>query len=141
MFDVEKKEQVYIDRFNRVDYDVLEDRLTAIYRRFNLQSMTIEVNSIGQSVVEALDKRGLSIIPFTTTNATKMTAIQQLQSAFEHGEIKILPDPVQVAELQAYEGERTPSGAWKYGAPDGLHDDTVMAMAIAWDGFQGWFFS
>lgn len=132
VFDVAGQEQVYLDRFNRVDYSVLEDRLEAIYKRFNLQSMIVEINSIGQSVVENLVRRGLTIIPFTTTNATKQAAIQKLQGAFEHGIIKILADPVQIGELQAFEGIRTPSGSWKYSAPSGMHDDTVMSMAIAW---------
>lgn len=137
VFDVKTREQVYLDRFNRVDYSVLEDRLDAIYRRFNLQAMIIEANSIGQAVIEAMIDRGLSIVPFTTTAATKQAAIQQLQAAFEHNEIAILPDPVQVGELQAFEGERTPSGGWKYAAPEGMHDDTVMAMAIAWQDIGG----
>ena len=77
----------------------------------------------------------------STPNATKQAAIQALQAAFEHGEIKILSDPVQIGELQSFEGQRTPSGAWKYAAPEGMHDDTVMAMAIAWNGFTKWWFT
>ena len=137
VFDIEAKEQVYLDRFNRVDYSVLEDRLEALYRRFNMQAMIIEANSIGQAVIEAMVDRGLSIVPFTTTASTKQAAIQQLQAAFEHGEIKILPDPVQIGELQSFEGERTPSGAWKYSAPESMHDDCVMALAIAWQDIGG----
>jgi hypothetical protein len=34
--------------------------------------------------------------------------------------------------LQAYEMERLPSGMLRYSAPHGMHDDTVMALAIAW---------
>ena len=34
-FDATTREQVYIDRFNRVGYQVLEDRLEAAYRLFN----------------------------------------------------------------------------------------------------------
>jgi phage terminase large subunit-like protein len=137
VFDVESREMVYMDRFNRIDFDVLEDRLEALYRRFKLNSMTIEQNSIGQPVIEALVGRDLTIIPFTTTNATKQAAIQSLQAAFEHSTIKILNDPVLVGELQAFEGERMPSGAWKYSAPDGMHDDCVMSLAIAWHGLEG----
>ena len=137
VFDVGERRQVYLDRFNRVDYSVLEDRLEGIYKRFNLSTMIIEANSIGQPVIEAMVSRDLSIIPFTTTNATKQAAIQDLQAAFEHSEIKILNDPIQIGELQAYEGERTPSGAWRYGSPEGMHDDTVMAMTIAWSGIGG----
>lgn len=136
VMDVGAKAQVYLDRFNRVDYGILEDRLEALYRRFKMDAMTIEANSIGQPVIDALVSRGMNIIPFTTTNATKQAAIQGLQAAFEHGDIKILPDPVQIGELQAYQGERSPNGSWKYGAPQGLHDDTVMALAMAWQGLD-----
>jgi len=137
VFDIEAKAQVYLDRFNRCDYATLENRLEALYRRFNLEAMVIESNSIGQAVIEAMVSRDLSIIPFNTTNATKQAAIQLLQAAFEHDDIKILPDPVQVGELQSFEGERMPNGAWKYAAPDGLHDDCVMSLAIAWQDIGG----
>jgi len=30
--------------------------------------------------------------------------------------------------------ERLPSGMVRYSAPAGLHDDTVMALALAWQG-------
>jgi len=39
---------------------------------------------------------------------------------------------VLINELQSYEAERLPSGMTRYSAPAGLHDDTVMALALAW---------
>jgi hypothetical protein len=38
-----------------------------------------------------------------------------------------------VNELQAFEQERLPGGALRYSAPEGLHDDVVMSLAIALD--------
>jgi hypothetical protein len=70
--------------------------------------------------------------PFTTTYATKTAVIDALALAFERGDLAILPDPVLLAELQAYEMERLPSGLLRYSAPEGMHDDTVMALAFAW---------
>lgn len=137
VFDVQAKQLVYMDRFNRVDYGVLEDRLAAVNQRYHLQSMTVEANSIGQPVIDALYARGLPIIPFTTTSATKQTIITRLQSAFEHGEIKILNDPVLIGELLSYESKRSPSGSFTYSAPDGMHDDCVMSLAIGWYSFSG----
>ncbi len=136
VFDTASREQVYMDRFNQVPYSVLYDRLEAVHRRFNLQAMTIEDNSIGTPPFEEMQERGLPVIPFHTTNTTKQAIIQSLAAAFEHGEIKILNDPVQVGELQAFEGKRLPGGGFTYGAPAGLHDDTVMAMAICWQGIS-----
>jgi hypothetical protein len=37
-----------------------------------------------------------------------------------------------IAELEAYEAKRLESGAIRYSAPDGMHDDTVMSLALAW---------
>jgi len=137
VFDVEAREQVYMDRFNRVDYPVLIDRLEAIYKRYAMQSMVVESNSIGRPVIDELVARGLNIVPFTTTSATKQSIIQALQSAFENGQIRVLAEPVQVGELLSFEAKRNASGSFSYSAPDGMHDDTVMALAIAWNGLSG----
>lgn len=132
VLDVQTKELVYMDRFNRVDYSVLEDRLSAVSKRFRLASLTIESNSIGQPVLDKLAQIGLPVVPFVTTSATKQAAITALQSAFEHAEIKIINSPVLIGELLSYESKRNPSGSFTYSAPAGMHDDTVMALAIAW---------
>ena len=72
------------------------------------------------------------VIGVQLTNATKANIIESLALALETGGLEILDDPVLVAELQAYESERLPSGLMRYSAPDGLHDDAVMALALAW---------
>ncbi len=137
ILDISTHDMVFMDRFNRVDYNVLIDRLDAIYKRWKLSSMKIEANSIGQPVIDQLFSRGLTIIPFTTTQATKQTIIQNLQAAFEHGNIRILNDPVLLGELLSFESKRNASGSFSYSAPEGMHDDCVMSLAIAWDGLSG----
>ena len=126
------RQHVYMDRFNRVDYNALEDRLEAEYKRWHMVNMTIEANSIGQGVIDHLVARGMNIIPFTTTSSTKQTIIQGLQSAFEHDLIKILNNPILIGELLSFESKRSDTGSFRYSAPDGMHDDTVMSLAIAW---------
>lgn len=143
VMDAESKEMVYLDRFNRVDYPVLIDRLESVYHRYHLTSMTVESNSIGRPVIDELANRGLAIIPFTTTSATKQAIIQQLQAAFENAQVKIINNPVLVGELLSFESKRNPSGGFSYSAPDGMHDDCVMSLAFAWNAISAdrWFFS
>lgn len=136
VMDSATREMVYKDRFNRVDYPVLEDRLAAEYKRWNLQGMVVEANSIGQPVIDHLVGKGLSITPFTTTNTSKQQVVQALQSAFEHDNIKILDDPVLVGELLSFESKKTASGNYTYSAPEGQHDDCVMSLALAYYGIQ-----
>lgn len=133
VMDVEARAQVAMDRFSRVDYPVLEDRLMAIYNRFKAERMRVEANGIGAPVIDHLREMGLNIESFTTTNATKGTIIQGLMGALEHNNIVILDDETQKNELLSFESKRSQSGAITYSAPDGLHDDTVMALAMAWD--------
>lgn len=137
VLDVESKEQVFMDRFNRVDYPVLIDRLESVYHRYSLTSMVVEANSIGRPVIDELVTRGLNIVPFTTTSATKQAIIQSLQSAFENGQIQVLNDPVLIGELLSFESKRNASGSFSYSAPSGMHDDCVMSLAIAWHGLSG----
>jgi phage terminase large subunit-like protein len=132
VLDMNTREMVAMDRFNRVDYPVLEDRIAAAYAKWNLAGMVIEENSIGRGVIDHLQNRGLNLIPFTTTNTSKHGIIQSLQSAFEHGQIKILDNPVLVGELLSFESKKTNSGNFTYSAPDGQHDDCVMSLALAW---------
>jgi phage terminase large subunit-like protein len=136
VLDAESKEMVYMDRFNRVDYPVLIDRLESVYHRYHLTSMVVEANSIGRPVIDELVTRGLNIVPFTTTSATKQAIIQSLQSAFENGQILVLDEPVLVGELLSFESKRNASGSFSYSAPGGMHDDCVMSLAIAWSGMQ-----
>lgn len=134
VFDASTRSQVYLDRFNQIDYAVQVQRLEAVCDKFKPAAIIAERNSMGEPLVELLHRRGLPIRPFLTTNATKTEAIDALSLAFERGDIRILNDSVQIAELQAYEMERLPSGLMRYGAPEGMHDDVVMALALAWQG-------
>lgn len=134
VIDVTTKELVSIDRFNQIDYAVQLDRLTALCDRFKPVAIVAESNAMGMPLIETLQRRNLPVQAFNTTNASKQAIIDALALAFEQGTLRILPDPVLIAELQAYEMERLPSGLLRYGAPDGMHDDTVQSLAMAWYG-------
>jgi hypothetical protein len=134
IMDLTTKQQVYLDRSNQVEYLMQENRLAALATRFKPALVIAEANSMGTPIIERLRRRGLPVFAWTATNATKAQVIQDLALAFEQGSIKILPDPTQVAELQAYQAEKLPSGMIRYTAPEGMHDDTVMALALAWQG-------
>ena len=143
VIDNEARSVVHLDRMSGTDYESQRLRLIALARRFEMPQIIAEYNSMGGPMVERLQSDGLSIRPFTTTNASKAQAIQSLEMAFEQGTIKIINDDTLVGELMAYESERLPSGLIRYGAPSGAHDDTVMSLALAWYGadYQGWFVS
>ena len=132
--DMQTNELCYLDRFNQIDYAVQTSRLKALASRFQPVTIIAESNAMGEPIIEQLQRDGLPVQAFKTTNATKTAVIDALAMAFEQGAIRILNDPVLVGELQAYEMERLPSGMLRYSAPEGMHDDTVIALALAWSG-------
>ena len=124
---------VEVDRMTQTDYQTQVTRLQALHERYGGNADIIaENNSMGSVIVEALISGGLPVIPFTTTNSSKAQIIDGLALAFERGDIRIPRDPTLIGELQAFESKRLASGAIRYSAPDGLHDDCVMALALAW---------
>jgi hypothetical protein len=136
VMDASSKCQVLMDRMSNTDYATQRVRLAALSQKYNNAHIIAEANSMGQPNIEALQNMGLYITPFTTTNATKANIIQALELAFERGEILLLADEYQITELMAYQSEKLPSGLVRYGSPEGLHDDTVMALAMAWSGIS-----
>lgn len=134
VMDARTKRMVHMDRFNQIDYQVQIGRLMGTCERFRPTQIIAESNSIGTPIIEQLKRQNLPVKAFNTTNASKTQAIDALALAFEQSKIEILNDGVLINELQSYEMERLPSGMLRYSAPEGSHDDTVMALALAWQG-------
>lgn len=132
VLDIQGREMVAIERLVDVDYGRQVARLHSLSERFRPLVILAESNSMGGPLVEQLQRERLPVRPFVTTNATKANIIDALALAFERREVRVLPDPVLLSELRAYEAERLQSGMTRYGAPSGLHDDCVMALALAW---------
>jgi hypothetical protein len=134
VLDVTARRMVALDRSNQVDYTVQRARLMALAETWKPVAIIAEANAMGTPIIEQLQRDDLPVRAFTTTNATKAVIIEGLALAFERHSIVILSDPTLIAELQAYESERLPSGLTRYNAPEGMHDDCVMALALAYYG-------
>jgi len=59
VIDIDTREQVYLSRFNRVDYPVLEARIKQVYQDWFMNMIVVEVNGIGKPVVDHLTEEGL----------------------------------------------------------------------------------
>lgn len=132
VWDASEQALVALDRFNQIDYAFQMERLRVLVDRWRPDCIRPEVNSMGEPLVEQLQREGLPVAPFVTTNASKAAAIEALALAFERGDIRIINDPTLIAELQAFEMSRTVTGMTRYAAPEGMHDDCVMSAAMGY---------
>lgn len=133
VLEAETGTMVAFDRFNRLDYAVQTERLRLLAERWRVELILAEQNSMGEPLVEQLARAGLPVQGFRTTPTTKARVIDALALAFDAGAIRVLPDPALIAELEAYTLEPTRTGQFRYSAPPGMHDDGVMALALAWE--------
>jgi len=135
VIDCDTRQVVDMERFNQVDWTLQRGKVDMMYKRWKPLNIVAESNSIGSPNIEELQRTGLPVTPFETTATSKPPLIESLVLAFDRPEITILDDGVLTGELSAYERKVSPTtGRSQYSAPDGLHDDCVMALALAWYG-------
>jgi len=134
VLDIHKRKVVEIDRFNQIDWHLQRQRFKALYERYKPAVVIAEQNSYGDGNIEILRREGYDIRAFTTTNATKAAIIDNLATAFEMGQITIPNNEVLINELESMEATLIKSGLSRYAAPEGLHDDCVISLALAWEG-------
>lgn len=123
-------------RFNQIDYHYQRGRLVSMAHDWQPLAILPERNSIGDVLIEELIRDGLPIMRgpdgkdgFNTTALTKADLIEALHMALVRDGFKV--PGTYAAELLAYEIEIR-SGPPKFGAPDGMHDDRVMSLALCW---------
>lgn len=134
------RQQVKVDRFNQIDYTLQMGRLVDLVSQYTYSDgvkvypeIVAESNAMGAPLIEQLERRygRAAVQPYTMTNASKKELIEALALSIERGDLALLADDTQKAELQAFETVRLPSGLLRYQAPEGLHDDMVIALGLA----------
>ena len=124
------------DRFNQIDFSYQRARIIEKCNRWPGLRLLPERNSIGQPNIELLREYipivyGPDSSPgFNTIATTKPALIQRLAAGLEHEGFTV---PLDYAdELRSYQVEFTGSGAAKFSAPSGYHDDRVISLALAY---------
>ncbi len=128
------REVVYVDRFNKIDWSVQVDRIKVATDRYNRALIYVDSTGAGEPVFENLRKAGIHAEAYPFTQRSKSALIDQLALALEKKQITLpKPDlwPEGVDELESFEYSITDSGNVRTGCPAGMHDDCVIALALA----------
>ena len=131
VIDVLKRECIYYDRFNAMDYPAQLERIRKQQGIWGFQRIIAESNAMGGPLCDQLARDGLPIEPFDMNQTSKREIIELLQVAFETETFKIPSDELLIDELETMEMNLTKTGFPQYGAPSGLHDDLCMSLALA----------
>lgn len=134
IIDVRTGQCVGYDRFRRLDYSIQRDRIVTLLHTWRPKTVVVELNAMGrpnfEELIRAVD--GINFVGFTTTARSKANIIQALALAFEKGDLTVIKTEVTINELRSFQVIERASGLSDYTAPEGMHDDFVMALALGW---------
>jgi len=90
----------------------------------------VDSTGVGDPVLEALQKNGGNNFEgYKFTQVSKQKLMEGLAVAIQQEQITYPDGPI-VLELESFEYEYTRTGV-RYRAPEGMHDDCVMSLALA----------
>lgn len=115
----------YFDRYQR-DWDTTKRSITGT---LDNRAALVDSTGVGDPIVEDLQKKNSFVEGFKFTQQSKQQLMEGLAVAIQQQKVKYPDGPI-VNELKSFEYEYTRTGV-KYTAPVGMHDDCVMALALA----------
>lgn len=89
----------------------------------------VDSTGVGDPIVEALQEDRVNVRGVTFSAPSKQRLMEGLALAIQSREITFPPGPIKT-ELELFEYVFTRTGV-RYSAPEGYHDDCVMALALA----------
>jgi hypothetical protein len=123
--------QVYHERFNQISWERQLAAIARVSRDYRNAPVLIDSTGVGDPIFEALRKQQVPVSGYLFTNPSKEALIDALAMGIEQGDLRLMDLPDQSAELFAFQYELTPSRRVRMAAPEGMHDDCVIALALA----------
>lgn len=142
VFDKTADCQVDLLRVNGLSWGEMRKRIRQMCQKWHVRRLTPEANSIGGPGIESLRaefrSNGVNVFiqPFWTDNSSKSRAASALYDALHERGLRLLNDPQQKRELQAFQATQLPSLVWKLEGI-GEHDDIVIADMLAEEAANG----
>jgi phage FluMu gp28-like protein len=112
------------------DYASIVSELISINEQFKPVQFVLDATGVGEAPAEALSLRGLPVQEIKFTLKSKIDVLSNLKLLLEQQRIKI-PDDLELRnQLELYEYKYTSSNNMVLSAPEGGHDDYVIALAL-----------
>ncbi len=131
VFDRREKRLVYFDRFNQIDWAFQISRIVPVIKAYNDADLVVDKTGVGDAIEQELSRAGLWVEGIGFTASRKAQLVQALAVSIEQQEIAFPKIPVLIRELEMFGYQMLPSGNVRYAAPEGHHDDCVIALALA----------
>lgn len=128
--------QVDFLRVNKLSWAEIRRRIVEKCKKWNVQKIVAEQNSMGKSQIEELrrdfrseDHRVL-VVPFLTNHTSKQMILSTLYESLHEGNVKLIYNPQQIREFESFVAKQNMLGNYRYEAISGENDDFVISNAL-----------
>lgn len=118
------------DRFREISWPLQKARITTA-AGFATPTL-LDATGIGDPIFDDLVAAGVLVWPYKLTQPSKQRLIENLSVGIEQGKTRAPKNPLIIGEMESMEYDQSPTGLMRYSAPEGLHDDIVIAWALAY---------
>jgi len=129
--DIGEQAIVHAEKWTGVEYSLQLTRVRAIIDRYRPDAILSEINNMGAPLYEQLRNEDFPILPFTSTNASKLQLVDTFSLLLERQILTLYPHQGLIDELESYQSSKLAGGSLRYSAPSGVHDDLCMAAMLA----------
>ncbi len=139
----ETKQVVSFQRFNQIDWNLQKEKIIAEVNKYHSQ-VCIDATGVGDPIVDDLKMAGVNIPSsgaFKISGSSKQPLIERLIVSIEQRLITFPYIKDLIDELGAFSIELTPQRNIRYTAPQGIHDDCVIALALCVHGLRNFLYS
>ena len=112
-----------------------EETVRKLAQEIGSVSSIVDSTGVGDPIVERLQRELSNVEGYHFSSSSKQKLMEGLAVAIQSSEVRY-PQGVIVSELDIFTYEYTRTGV-RYSAPSGMHDDCVMALALAVYGRTG----
>jgi hypothetical protein len=121
----------YFERFKDIDWPLQRRRIEAVWDRLGRPTIVMDSTGVGDPVVQELQATSVPVEPYYFTGTSKRALVEQLALACDDAAVTLPDEPVLLNEMESFDMTQLPSGNVRYSAPEGQHDDCVMALGLA----------
>lgn len=123
-------QQVLLERWQGVPWAETIRRAVKLVEPYRAL-LTVDATGVGDPVYDAIRKEWPRTEPFKFTEQSRADLLNALILQFEQMQLRLLDNQAQRAELESLEWAMTPRGKARLQVPNSMHDDIIMADALA----------
>lgn len=128
-----------VERWQGIGYKATGARVAGLLKAYNEARGYVDRTGVGDAAIPFITQHYGNIVPVVFTQSEKQSMFDTISTFLEKGDLELLDRNHLIQEMRVLRAMQTKRGV-SYAAPNGQHDDGVMALFLAGKGFDQTFY-